>query len=231
MLQEESKKCLYGSSPTTDPSSPIKLLSAGRNRTDGSSHFDLPRSNSTGSAGSSHSSGRSPPVNPIPTPWVVPPRYPVATPSVPVVSPAHYAGSVLPPGTVCINGNYYQPVTSAGHIPVTPYPLTTHTPVTAGQVFQTSKPQKTSPSSAANQISPNSGGYPTYNTNGYFETNPSVNTAKNQPVSTVPSQVMGPGVSIPTRYFSPAVQLQGYQTSYPIPGQFDARHHTSAGMV
>ena len=224
MLQEESRKCLYGSSPTPDPPSPIKLLTGGRNKTDGISPFDLPRSNSTGSAGSSHSSGRSTPVNPIPTPYMVPPRYPVATTSVPVVGPAPFPSATLPPGTVCINGNLYQPVTSAGHMP---YP----TPAPGNQVLSTSQSQRTSPSSAVNKTSPNST-YPIYNTNGYFATNPNTpmnqsnpsNTSRNQ--SKVSSQTMGPGVSFPTGYYSPATQTQGYPTPFS-----DPRYRTSPGMA
>ena len=237
MLQEESKKCLYGSSPTADPPSPLKLAQGARNKTDGVSPFDLPRSNSTGSAGSSHSSGRSTPVNPIPTPWVVPPRNPVATSSaVPVVTPVHYPTTGLPPGIVCINGNYYQPVTSAGHMPGMPYALPTHTTMTAGQVLPTNQPQKTSPSSSANQTSPNAG-YPIYSTNGYFATNPGINPPKNPTIPTVSSQTTRPGMPIPTGYFSPTThfspttQTQGYTTSYPVTGQFDPRYHTSPGNV
>ncbi|CAB3980572.1 TGF-beta-activated kinase 1 and MAP3K7-binding 3 isoform X1 [Paramuricea clavata] len=209
ILEQESKKCLYGSSPTPDPPSPLKV----RSRTDGVSPFDLPRSNSTGSAGSSHSSGRSTPVNVIPTPYVVPPRYPVATTAGQVVTPVHTGG--LPPGTVCINGNYYQLVPSTGHVPGMP----------------TNNPQNTSPSaSVANHTSPNTG-YPIYSTNGYFTTDSGRNTPKNPPISTVAPQGVGPGMSIPTGYFSPASQTQGYSTSYPVAGLFDPRYHTLPGNI
>jgi hypothetical protein len=221
MLEQESKKCLYGSSPTPDPPSPLKA----RSRTDGVSPFDLPRSNSTGSAGSSHSSGRSTPVNVIPTPYVVPPRYPVATTAGQVVTPVHTDG--LPPGTVCINGNYYQPVTSTGHVPGMPFPSPTHPPVSTGEMLPTNNPQKTSPSaSVANHTSPNTG-YPIYSTNGYFATDSGRNTPKNPPISTVAPQGVGPGMSIPTGYFSPASQT----TSYPVAGLFDPRYHTLPGIT
>ena len=202
MLEIESKKCLYGSSPTSAPptpdtSGPVNLA---RLKMDTTPPFDLPRSNSTGSAGSSHSSGRSTPVNPIPTPWVIPPRYPVATTAGQIATPVHYPTSTLPPGIVCINGNYYQQLPAPNQI--------------------SPKDQPQSPSlSRANKTSPNSG-YPMYSTNGFFAT-----TAGRQTPTSAPLQTMAPGASIPTGYFLPASQQQPYQ----VLNHLDPIYRTSPG--
>ena len=204
MLEIESKKCLYGSSPTSGPPTPDTPgpVNLARFRTDAMLPVDLPRSNSTGSAGSSHSSGRSTPVNPIPTPWVIPPRYPVATTAGQIAKPMHYPTTTLPPDTVYINGNYYQ------RLPAT------------GQISPNDQPLGSSPSlPRANKTSPNSG-YPIYSTNGFFATSASRNTP-----TTAPLQSVASGMSIPTGYFLPTSQPQ----PYPMVSQFDPRYHTSPG--
>ena len=207
MLEVESNKGLYGSPSTPDPPSPVKLPIGPRNRIENTPPFPLPRSNSTGSAGSSDTSGRSTPVNPIPTPWVVPPRYPVPTLPAQVVPPGGYPTSVLPPGTVCINGNYYQPV----KIPNT------------SQISPIDKPQVGGQSSSeGKQISPNAG-YSLYNTNDYFTSA----TGRSTPTSMVSSQATGPGVATPTGYFTPASQPQ----SYPVASRIDQRYHTLPGKM
>ncbi|XP_028415427.1 TGF-beta-activated kinase 1 and MAP3K7-binding protein 3-like isoform X1 [Dendronephthya gigantea] len=213
MLRRESDKGMYGSSPTADPVLPADplgnlRLTAGRNRVESTPPFDLPRSNSTGSAGSSHSSGRSTPVNPIPTPWIAPPRYPTPAPLRQITPPM-----ALPPGTLFINGNFYQPYRPRPGPPgqVSPIDNQMGTPSTLPRVTNS----RTSSNAA----------YPIYSTNGYFQTSVAGTPAQNQPTTMVSSKTVGPGVSIPTSFFTPTRQTQGYPTmSYATTPPYDQNY-------
>ena len=218
MLRRESDKGMYGGSPTADQMIPTDLFgnprsASGRNRTESTPPFDLPRSNSTGSAGSSHSSGRSTPVNPIPTPWMAPPRY--STPS-PLRQGAQ--SMALPPGTLLINGNYYQPYcpTSGSQGQISPIDNQMGNSQTLSRVTT----NRTSPSAV----------YPIYSTNGYFQTNVAGTLPQIQPPAMVSSKPAGPGVSIPTRYFTPARQTQGYPTAYATTSSYDRNYSQGAVM-
>lgn len=212
MLEQESKRCLYGSSPTTpDPPSFLKSPHAYRNSA--SPSCELPRSNSTGSAGSSHSSGRSTPVNATPTPWLVPPGSYAPNIARQVSSPG-----ILPPGTVCINGSYYQPLPNAGPMPGVPYP------VPISNVHTSPKSQQTSPV-LANQTLQNSA-YPAFN-NSYCKTGAGQATNQCVPLSTISPQAIQPGVVIPTGYFAPTSQT--YPSSYPMTAQLDSGYHGLLG--
>ena len=203
MLEAESTRRLYGSSPTPAASSmpPERTKDGAKPKfslpnTVHASPVDLIRSNSVGSSGSS---GRSTPVNQIPTPWVVP------TFNQQVIPSNHYLStptSQLPPGMVYTSGGYFHPAIPAAGQHVSP--MTNHTSPNAGPTstsgyFATSTGNITTPTTADRhppplQYSPQSSG--------------------NQTVPTVSSGRQYPNQPLPVRYmYFPPVNTSNDQFS------------------
>ena len=199
ILEGESIKCLYGSSPTHDiPNFLMKGLKAigpkvGPGSTANSgSPVGFNRSNSTGSTSSGHSSGRSTPVNVIPTPWVVPKSHAPVTNAGYTLTPNQY--SSVPPSHMSsgmvyspINSSYYHPTAGAGHhgLLTTPggilhftampsgrqiSPRESYPPLNDNAYTQGTIPGLMGADNRINQTSPNVV-YPLHSTNDFYQIN------------------------------------------------------------